>query len=1377
MAYKGLTVEFRGDTTSLSKALKSARSEMSGMSKELRQLQRGLKLDPGNTRLVAQQQAELKRGIKATREELDALEAAERELASLDHLTPEQERQWRQLQSDIVLAEQRLRGYSKQLIDSIAQQELATSKLNAFGDALAKGGSRLQTAGELISKTGDKLSSTVTTGIIAAGAATVAAAVTIDDSLTGVRKTVDGTEEQYQELKQAAVEFSKTNAVDASQILGIQALGAQLGFAIEELDEFGQIVSGLDIATNMDAETAATEMAQFANITKMSHEAVSNYGSAIVGLGNNFATTEADISSMAMRLAAAGTQVGMSQADILGLATALSSMGMEAEAGGTAMSTIMATIDKAVAQATDGLQAYADQAGMSTDRFIEALNKNAGQFKDLADSNGTTVKKLQSEVNKNLDTLTIWAETAGMSAETFAAAWKEKPVEALAAVLSNMEKTTAEGGNMSVMLDELGITSLRQTDAMKRLAGNSQFVTDAVAKSNEEWEKNTALQAEVDNRNSSLSAQFDMLKNRAIAIAESVGGPVANALLEALDATEPLIQAIADGAQAFSDMDEEQQRIIIGALALAAAFGPTLSITGRVVTVTGKLTEALGKGAKASAERAARSKAEAAASKAMADASLKEATASKAATTASKAKAVAGKTAAAETAAVGNASKGAASGITAEDAAARKAATGTKGFGAALKSLTVGNVLAILSLLATVFGAIAGAIEDARQKQETYQKSTDGLVDSIDAVNDAIGSAAKALDATTTERAQKSMRDLRTEIDENIRAQAELADAMTERWGDINGNSAVLQGFMGTIDALTAKYDENGVKIALTAEEQAQLATAIAGVNEICGTTISMIDAQNGILSESTAQIHTNTDAWIAQAKAQAAQEELVDLAKQQLKNEEALTEAKQQHAAAEAYVNSVREAGYPITQAELQQLADCEQALHDTQAEYDSNAEAQQRLTGKIAEATAQLSSSKDAIATYISSQDGWRTSLNEAGVDVDAFAQKLSMLGYSTADLSAMSTEQLMVLAQNYQLSAGEIIAVCDEMGVQVPERVRLAAQGATEAIAAETPSTAAAAASTADAVEAETSEMSASMQTDAQAGAEGATAAIAAETPNAQNATSELVTSVSEASSELPALMANDGASGTQQMADGITSGQGNAVAAADTVSKQTADHLSSSSRDAWFAGNNMTGQSFTQGVEAAVAISVAAADRVSKLVADHFSSANGDAWWAGYNMTEGMANGVTAGTWLAVNAARQMARNTINAAKDEAKINSPSKEMIPVGGAYPEGTAVGIIRKTYLAVNAARQMAARTVRAGSMGATNKSLDIRSSSLGQTASQASRDATTVRLDTSAMIGKTDMYDAVGSAVMKAMRSQGDIVIKCDEREVARLVRRYAA
>lgn len=538
-AYQGLTIELNGKSTGLSKALSDARKSASGVSKELKMIDKALKLDPGNVKLLAQQQEGYRKKIKATQDELEALRETEKQLGK-DGMDSEQ---WTKLQSDIALAEKRLEGWQTSLAKSIVKQEAAESTLGKLANKFDDIQPKLQKAGDSMQAVGHTLTSTVTTGLAVAGAASVVAATEIDSSLTSVKKTVEGTEEQYQALKEAAIEFSQTNAVSASQILDIQALGAQLGFAIDELDEFAEVVSGLSIATNMDAETAATEMAQFANITKMAHDDIDNYGSAIVGLGNSFATTESDISAMAMRLAASGTQVGLSQADILGLATALSSMGVEAEAGGTAISTIMAQIDKDIAL--------------------------------------------------NAESVETWANTAGMSAQQFADAWKSNPVEALTALLSNMEAATAEGGNMSVMLDELGIDSVRQLDIMKRLAGNSSVVTDAVAKANSAWEENIALQREVDNRNESLAAKFEIIKNRIVAIAEDVGGPLADALLDSVDAAEPLIQALADGAQSFADMDEESQRMLLSVGALAMAFGPVTTGAGKLMSASDKVGSAL----------------------------------------------------------------------------------------------------------------------------------------------------------------------------------------------------------------------------------------------------------------------------------------------------------------------------------------------------------------------------------------------------------------------------------------------------------------------------------------------------------------------------------------------------------------------------------------------------------------------------------------------------------------------------------------------------------------------------------------------------------------------------------------------------------------
>ncbi|MGG6495036.1 UNVERIFIED_CONTAM: phage tail tape measure protein, partial [Bacteroidetes bacterium 56_B9] len=109
-------------------------------------------------------------------------------------------------------------------------------------------------------------------------------------------------------------------------------------------------------STNLTAEDAATAIAKIANITGMSAEQYQRFGSSVVALGNNFATTESDILRMANRLASAGTIAGLTNQEILGLATAMSSVGIEAEMGGSAMSQTLAAIEKAVATGSDKLQ-------------------------------------------------------------------------------------------------------------------------------------------------------------------------------------------------------------------------------------------------------------------------------------------------------------------------------------------------------------------------------------------------------------------------------------------------------------------------------------------------------------------------------------------------------------------------------------------------------------------------------------------------------------------------------------------------------------------------------------------------------------------------------------------------------------------------------------------------------------------------------------------------------------------------------------------------------------------------------------------------------------------------------------------------------------
>lgn len=429
--------------------------------------------------------------------------------------------------------------------------ESTTRSLALQGESWYNLGTSIYDTGKRVADFGDSLTKKVTVPMSIVGGYCVKQATNFDTAIANLRKTSDLTEDQLKALGDAALDASTKQPVDAATIVNIEAMGAQLGIADDNLQSFAKTVSGLDIATNMDADTAATEMARFANITGMSESQFENYGSTIVAIGNNMATTESEVSSLAQRFASSGTAAGMSQADILGLSGALSSLGVKAEMGGSALSQTINAIGVAVSNGGDDLQAFADAAGMTADEFAQA-----------------------------------WGDDAAGTFNT---------------LVEEMGKSVAAGGDVNVMLSDLGITGIRQSDVMRRLVDSTEAVTGkqsvlagALDLSRNAWEENTALQKEVDQRNESMQSRLDVLKNKVNEVAITVGTPLTEALIDALDALQPLFQGVADAAQAFADMDEQDQRAILSMAGIAAAAGPVLSTFGRIVEGIGNVNAKLG---------------------------------------------------------------------------------------------------------------------------------------------------------------------------------------------------------------------------------------------------------------------------------------------------------------------------------------------------------------------------------------------------------------------------------------------------------------------------------------------------------------------------------------------------------------------------------------------------------------------------------------------------------------------------------------------------------------------------------------------------------------------------------------------------------------
>ena len=230
------------------------------------------------------------------------------------------------------------------------------------GESLTAISKKCETISKAMTKAGKSLTTHVTAPITALGTAAIKASVDYEYAFANVRKTVDATEEEYDRLSDSVKQMSTEVAASAEDIAEVMSIAGQLGIENEHLADFTRTMIDLGNSTNMVAADAASEAARFANIMGMSQNEFQNLGSTLVDLGNNYATTESEIMSMSLRLAGAGRQVGLSEAQILGFAAALSSVGIESQMGGSG---------------GDALEDFARVSGMSASQFKDLWERDA----------------------------------------------------------------------------------------------------------------------------------------------------------------------------------------------------------------------------------------------------------------------------------------------------------------------------------------------------------------------------------------------------------------------------------------------------------------------------------------------------------------------------------------------------------------------------------------------------------------------------------------------------------------------------------------------------------------------------------------------------------------------------------------------------------------------------------------------------------------------------------------------------------------------------------------------------------------------------------------------------------------------------------------
>lgn len=360
-------------------------------------------------------------------------------------------------------------------------------------------------------------------------AAATKTAIEFEDAWTGVTKTVDGTPQQLAKIDDGLKNLAQTTSSTYQDIAHYAELAGQMGIPTDSIVGFTKTITQLGDTTNLVGEEAAQSIAKFSNVmvsqSKKTNTYYSRLGSTIVDLGNKFSTTEADIMDMATRLGVAGKMVGFNSNQVLGLSTALSSLGIEAAAGGGSVSKMLKTIDIAVSTGNDSLSDFAEVSGMTSQQFQKAWGEDAA---------GTFLK---------------FVEGIGKS--------------------SDVTKT----------LNDLGITEIRQSQAMGALAQSSDVLASALNVSKNAWNDNSAMANEAEKRYATLKSQLSQTWEAVKQAGNELGQAFTPTLTD-------LLKIVKKAANAFSNLDEGTQQTIAKMLLLTAAAYPTAKGVSKVAGAT-----------------------------------------------------------------------------------------------------------------------------------------------------------------------------------------------------------------------------------------------------------------------------------------------------------------------------------------------------------------------------------------------------------------------------------------------------------------------------------------------------------------------------------------------------------------------------------------------------------------------------------------------------------------------------------------------------------------------------------------------------------------------------------------------------------------------
>jgi TP901 family phage tail tape measure protein len=393
-------------------------------------------------------------------------------------------------------------------------------------------------------------------GAVTTLAVSLRSAVGLEGALANVRKTTGLTTDELKELTTTFQGVSKEIPISTLELVEMARVAGQLGIqGRENLERFSVAVAKLSIATDVVGEEGATALARFLQAAGTEADRLGieaeRLGNVMNALENSTAATAREILDMTSYTAGLVSQVGASTDQVLAMNAALLSLGVQQEAGGSAIVRILAKLQSAASEGTDRLRKLAEVTGLT-----------AGEFEVLI---------LRS------------------------------PAEALEVLARGLNEAANEGDALSTVLTELGINEVRERRTLSALAQGVEVYSATLKTARREMFIMNSLEEEIDIQRGKTTAKLQLLRARFSELTQNIGNELLPALHKLLDALLVLADnldvviigvgsfALALGAKGLVSVLKMALGAVTafsrGLLALVASNAPLLIIAG-LVTAT-----------------------------------------------------------------------------------------------------------------------------------------------------------------------------------------------------------------------------------------------------------------------------------------------------------------------------------------------------------------------------------------------------------------------------------------------------------------------------------------------------------------------------------------------------------------------------------------------------------------------------------------------------------------------------------------------------------------------------------------------------------------------------------------------------------------------